>query len=76
MNFGSVPVIALVAQDAENDRKEWLQMVRIVIDSSADFEPLELEQMRVTCVPLTVRFGDTVYKENEDLSKEKFYSLV
>lgn len=51
-------------------------MVQIVIDSSADFEPPELERMGITCVPITVCFGDTVYRENEDLSKDRFYQLL
>lgn len=51
-------------------------MVQIVVDSSADFEPSELEQMGVACAPITVQFGDIVYRENEDLSKEQFYSLL
>lgn len=76
MRFGNVLVIAAAAQDAENEKKEGLRMVQIVIDSSADFEPSDLEQMGVICVPMTVRFGDTVYRENEDLTKEQFYSLL
>ena len=76
MRFGNALVIAAAAQDAENEKKEGLRMVQIVIDSSADFEPSDLEQMGVICVPMTVRFGDTVYRENEDLTKEQFYSLL
>lgn len=51
-------------------------MIRIITDSAADFEPAEYEQLQITCIPLTVRFGDAEYQENVNLSKEQFYALV
>ena len=51
-------------------------MIRIITDSAADFEPAELEQMQITCIPLLVRFDDTEYRENISLSKSKFYELL
>lgn len=51
-------------------------MVRIITDSAADFEPWELMQQNITCIPLTVIFGDMEYQENVNLSKEKFYRLL
>ncbi len=51
-------------------------MVQIVIDSSADFEPCELERMGVVCVPITVQMGDKVYREGNDLSKAQFYQML
>ena len=33
-------------------------MVRIITDSAADFEPEELQRLNITCIPLTVSFGD------------------
>ena len=51
-------------------------MTRIITDSAADFEPAELERMRISCIPLTVYFGDTEYHENENLSKDQFYELL
>ena len=39
-------------------------MVRIITDSSADLEPREYEALGITCIPLTVFFGDTEYHEN------------
>ncbi len=51
-------------------------MVRIITDSAADFEPWELEQLNISCIPLTVIFGDREYQENVNLSKEEFYSLL
>lgn len=51
-------------------------MVRIITDSAADFEPQEMQQMEVICIPLVVMFGDREYQENVDLSKELFYELL
>ena len=51
-------------------------MVRIITDSSADLEPREYEALNITCIPLTVFFGDTEYQENVNLSKDQFYELL
>ena len=51
-------------------------MVRIITDSSADLEPKEYEQLNITCIPLTVFFGNTEYQENVNLSKDQFYGLL
>ena len=51
-------------------------MVRLITDSSADLEPREYEQLNITCIPLTVFFGDAEYQENVNLSKEMFYELL
>ena len=51
-------------------------MIRIITDSSADLEPREYEKLGITCIPLTVLFGDTEYQENENLSKDQFYELL
>ena len=51
-------------------------MVRIITDSAADFEPRELQEMNVACIPIKVMLGDTEYQENVDLSKDQFYELL
>lgn len=51
-------------------------MIRIITDSAADFEPIELERMQITCIPLKVMFGVEEYQENVDLSKGRFYELL
>lgn len=51
-------------------------MVRIITDSSADFEPAELEKMNIGCIPIPVTFGEREYRETVDLSKELFYELL
>lgn len=51
-------------------------MIRIITDSAADFEPRELEKWNITCIPLTVMFGDAEYQENVSLDKKGFYTLL
>ena len=51
-------------------------MVRIITDSAADFEPREYEELKVSCIPLRVAFGDQEYLEGAELSKGKFYELL
>lgn len=51
-------------------------MIRIITDSAADFEPLELEKLNITCIPLNVMFGSSEYRENVSLTKEQFYTLL
>ena len=51
-------------------------MVRIITDSAADFEPAELKEKNIFCIPLTVMFGDEEYQENVNLGKDQFYQLL
>ena len=51
-------------------------MVRIITDSAADFSPREMEKLGISCIPLTVMFGDEEYQENINLSKDRFYELL
>ena len=51
-------------------------MVRIITDSAADLEIAEYAKRNVTCIPLTVYFGDREYQENVNLSKDQFYELL
>ena len=51
-------------------------MVRIVTDSAADFQPQEMEKLGITCIPLTVIFGQEEYQENVNLNKDQFYQLL
>ena len=51
-------------------------MIRIITDSAADFSPAEYEKLQITCIPLTVMFGEEEYRENVNLSKDEFYDLL
>ena len=51
-------------------------MVRIITDSAADFEPFELETLKIDCIPIKVMVGEQEYQENVDLSKDRFFELL
>lgn len=51
-------------------------MVRIIICSSADFELAEIEALDITCIPLCVFFGEDEYKENVNITKSEFYTML
>ena len=51
-------------------------MIRIITDSAADLAPAEYEKLNITCIPLTVMFGEAEYRENENLTKDQFYDLL
>lgn len=51
-------------------------MVRIITDSAADFEPFELEQKNITCIPIKVMLGVAEYEENVNLTKDQFFELL
>lgn len=51
-------------------------MVRIITDSAADFEPRELEQLGIICIPLAISFGDQSYQDGIDLNKAQFYEKL
>ena len=51
-------------------------MVRLITDSAADFEPFELEQLNIACIPIKVMLGETEYEENVNLSKDQFFTLL
>ena len=51
-------------------------MLRIITDSAADLSPAEYEKLNITCIPLTVMFGETEYLENINLTKDQFYDLL
>ena len=51
-------------------------MVRIITDSAADFEPRELKEKNIICIPIRVLLGETEYQENVNLSKPQFFELL
>ncbi len=52
------------------------QQVEIVTDSTADIPADLAREAGVHVVPLSVRFGDEVYQDGLDLSKEEFYAKL
>jgi DegV family protein with EDD domain len=47
--------------------------VKIVTDSSADLPAELVQELGITVVPLYVRFGEEVYREQVDISLDEFY---
>ncbi len=50
--------------------------VRIVTDSIADLPPQVVEELGITVVPMTVRFGTNVYRDGADLTADEFYQKL
>jgi len=50
--------------------------IRVVTDSGADIPDELLRELDITMVPLTVHFGDEVYKDRVDLSPDAFYEKL
>ena len=51
-------------------------MVIIATDSAADFELWELKEKNITCLPMSISFGDQVFLENISLTKEEFFEKI
>lgn len=51
-------------------------MVRIITDSAADFEPWELAEKNIHCIPIKVMLGEQEYEENVNLTKDQFFALL
>lgn len=51
-------------------------MLRIVTDSSAGLPHDLLEAYDIKVVPLKIHFGETTYREGEDLDNARFYQLL
>ena len=50
--------------------------VKIVTDSTADISPEIAKDLDITVVPVYVRFGDEVYRDGIDISKDSFYEKL
>ncbi len=50
--------------------------VDIVSDSSCDLEQHEADQLNITVVPLSIRFGNEEFSDRDDLSVEDFYKRM
>jgi DegV family protein with EDD domain len=50
--------------------------VRIVTDSVADLSPQVVEELGISVVPLSVRFGEEVYRDGIDLTADQFYQKL
>ena len=50
--------------------------VRIIVDSTADYSAAEIEKRKITCIPMTIAFGEEQYTDGVDLSKEEFFEKL
>lgn len=50
--------------------------IRIITDSAADYSAQELTKRKVTCIPMSVTFGEETYQDGVDLTKEEFYEKL
>lgn len=50
--------------------------VKIVTDSVADLPPKVVQELDITVVPLNIRFGAEVFRDNIDISAEQFYKRL
>ncbi len=50
--------------------------VRIVTDSTADLPPQVAHDLGISVVPLSVIFGDEVYREGIDIDHDLFYDKL
>lgn len=51
-------------------------MIRILVDSSADYAAQELEQLNMELVPITITLGDKSYRDGIDITKDEFYQIL
>ncbi len=51
-------------------------MIRIVVDSGADYLPEELEEKQIEMVPLFVAFGEDVYRDGVEITREQFFDRL
>lgn len=51
-------------------------MVHIITDSTCDIMKEEQDRMGITVLPLVVNFGEEMYKDGVELSREEFYDKL
>ena len=50
--------------------------VTILADSTCDVSPEDAASMGITLLPMSISFGDTIYRQDIDLSAADFYKLL
>lgn len=51
-------------------------MIRIIVDSSSDYQLEELQQRDMELVPISVTIGDRSYLDGIDLNRDDFYKML
>lgn len=50
--------------------------IRIITDSAADYSAEEIAKRKITCIPMSVTFGEKEYLDGKDITKEEFFELL
>ena len=51
-------------------------MIRIITDSTSDLSPARQEALGVDVIPLSVHFGEEVFRDGVDITNEEFYDRL
>lgn len=51
-------------------------MIRILVDTGADYLPSEMKEQQIEFVPLQIAFGETNYFDGKDLFRDDFYRML
>lgn len=51
-------------------------MIRILVDSAADFSAEEAKARNMELVPINITFGDKNFRDGIDITKDEFYELL
>lgn len=51
-------------------------MIRILVDSSADYAAEELKELNMELVPITITMGDKSFRDGIDITKNEFYEML
>ncbi|MDO4523164.1 MAG: DegV family protein [Eubacteriales bacterium] len=50
--------------------------IRIITDSAADYSASEIEKRNITCVPMTITFGEETFLDGTEITKEDFFERL
>ena len=50
--------------------------VKIVTDSVSDLPPQVGQELEIIVIPLSIRFGEKIYRDGVDLTAEQFYERL
>ena len=50
--------------------------VKIIVDSTCDFDPEERQALGIEMIPLTVQFGEEIFRDGIDITKKEFFQRL
>lgn len=51
-------------------------MIRILVDSSADYTTEELKEKNIELIPITITIGDKEYRDGVDITRDELYNML